>query len=332
MSSTSLPSSSSSPSSIARPSNRLNHKIRGFIDSGRTKFSPIKSSYAINSVNNSQSGSNAVALHNLLKLNQLVDTLKSLKHLISHYFEQISKQGESVLAGDVRRVYRRILLMYVKYRRRQNYEKQRIKQSTDESDGDDDNNDNNTDNSNTNNHNNDTSNANISQTWSMKKGVSSQSLPFTRAGFDGDPDDIEDFDDIAFAAIRDVANIQNHCIRSILNDHRMKLPIYDIKTRWDSEAPKQKKQFESTIMSTINNQVEFVKKTEMKFQNIVPLASSHSSSLPISMQMTTDQELFLGSFARQLNEQTWQQLHSILANLNSQTSPSSKNPQEQLTK
>ncbi|CAF5166199.1 unnamed protein product, partial [Rotaria magnacalcarata] len=138
---------------------------------GRTRFSPSDSLSSINHVNNTKSSSNAVVLQNLLKLNQLVDTLKSLKRVISHYFDQISKQGESVLAGDVRRVYRRILLLYVKYRRRQNYEKRRMKQPIEESDDDDDdvdaNDDNDNDNSNTNNQT--SSNTNISPIRTMKK-------------------------------------------------------------------------------------------------------------------------------------------------------------------
>ncbi|CAF0931139.1 unnamed protein product [Rotaria sordida] len=321
------PSSSSSSSS-----HRYNRKKLALSNSGRTRFSPPGSSRSINNINYLKSGPNPVALHNLLKLNQLVDTLKSLKRLISHYFNQISKQGESILAGDVRRVYRRILLLYVKYRRRQNYEKRRMKQPIDESDDDEDD-----DNDNNNNSNNETNHINISPTWTMKKIVSSQSLPFTRAGFDADHDGIEDFDEIALAATRDVANIQNHCVRLILNDYQMKLPIYGLQTRWDSEIPKQRKQIESSINSTVNNRVEIIKKTGIKSSNILPLTSSYPTSLstlPVSTPPTTsDQELFLGSLARQLNEQTWQQLRSILANLNSQTSSSSStNSQEQFTK
>ncbi|CAF3769950.1 unnamed protein product [Rotaria socialis] len=332
MSSTSLPSSSSSSSS-----NRFNSKKLALTNGGRTRFSPSGSSSSINNVDYTKSGSNAVALQNLLKLNQLVDTLKSLKRIISHYFDQISKQGESVLAGDVRRVYRRILLLYVKYRRRQNYKKRRMKQPIEESDDDDDdvddNDDNDNDSSNTNNHNNQTSsNTNISPIQTMKKIVSSQNLPFTRAGFDADHDGIDDFDEIALAATRDVANIQTHCVRLMLNDHQMKLPIYGLQTRWDSEIPKQRKQLESTISSTANNRVEIIKKTGIKSPNVLPLASFHSSTLPIPTPNTTDQELFLGSLARQLNEQTWQQLRSILANLNSQTSSSTTNSHEQSTK
>ncbi|CAF2156191.1 unnamed protein product [Rotaria magnacalcarata] len=327
MSSTSLPSSSSS-------SNRFNSKKLALTNGGRTRFSPSDSLSSINHVNNTKSSSNAVVLQNLLKLNQLVDTLKSLKRVISHYFDQISKQGESVLAGDVRRVYRRILLLYVKYRRRQNYEKRRMKQPIEESDDDDDdvdaNDDNDNDNSNTNNQT--SSNTNISPIRTMKKIVGSQNLPFTRAGFDADHDGIDDFDEIALAATRDVANIQTHCVRLMLNDHQMKLPIYGLQTRWDSEIPKQRKQFESTISSTANNRVEIIKKTGIKSPNVLPLASFHSSTLPITTSNTTDQELFLGSLARQLNEQTWQQLRSILANLNSQTPSSPTNSHEQSTK
>ncbi|CAF3450753.1 unnamed protein product [Rotaria sp. Silwood1] len=327
MNSTSPPSSSSS--------NRYNRKKLALTNGGRTRFSPPGLSRSINKMNNAKSGPNPVALHNLLKLNQLVDTLKSLKRLISHYFDQISKQGESILAGDVRRVYRRILLLYVKYRRRQNYEKRRMKQPIDESDDevDDDDNNNNNNNS-THNHNNETNNINTSPTWTMKKIVSSQSLPFTRAGFDADHDGIEDFDEIALAATRDVANIQNHCVRLILNDHQMKLPIYGLQTRWDSEVPKQRKQIESSTTSTVNNRVEIIKKTGIKPPNVLPLTPFYPSPLstpPVTTPTTSDQELFLGSLARQLNEQTWQQLRSILANLNSQAS-SSTNSQEPLTK
>lgn len=228
------------------------------------------------------------ASENLVKLNQLVETLKSLKCLISHYFDQISKQSQSNLAGDVRRVYRRILLLYVKYRRRQNYEKRRINQPIDEQSDPDDH---------------QSSHSSISPTWTMKKIVSAQSLPFTRAGFDADHDGIEDFDEIALNAIRDVANIQNHCIRLILNDHQMKLPIYSLSTRWDSEIPKQMKS-----NSSIHSHIPIVKKTGIKSSNISPTIS-------------TDQELFLNSLARQLNDQTCHQLQTILTNLNSQPSP-----------
>jgi hypothetical protein len=301
-----------SSSSSSASSNRYNRKKLALTNGGRTRFSPPGSSRSINTNYNHNSGSNPVVLHNLLKLNQLVDTLKSLKRLISHYFDQISKQGESILAGDVRRVYRRILLLYVKYRRRQNYEKRRMKQPIDESDDEEDDN----------NNNNETNN---SPTWTMKKIVSSQSLPFTRAGFNVDHDGIEDFDEIALAATRDVANIQNHCVRLILNDHQMKLPVYGLPTRWDSEIPKQRKQIQSTATSTGNTRVQVVKKTGIKSTNILPLTSPippiSTPSIPSST--TSDQELFLGSLARQLNDQTWQQLRSILANLNSQTSSSS---------
>jgi len=189
--------------SSSSSSNRYNRKKLALANGGRTRFSPPGSSRSVNI--NHNSGSNPVVLHNLLKLNQLVDTLKSLKRLISHYFDQISKQGESILAGDVRRVYRRILLLYVKYRRRQNYERRRMKQPIDESNDEDDDN-------------NQSTETNILPTWTMKKIVSSKSLQFTRAGFDADHDGIEDFDEIALAATRDVANIQNHCVRLIL-DH-----------------------------------------------------------------------------------------------------------------
>ena len=292
-------------------SNRYNRKKLALADGGRTRFSPPGSSRSVNSNSNHMSGSNSVVLNNLLKLNQLVDTLKSLKRLISHYFAQTSKQGESILAGDVRRVYRRILLLYVKYRRRQNYEKRRMKQPIEESDDDDDIDE--------------TNNSSISPTWTMKKIVSSQSLPFTRAGFDAEQDGIEDFDEIALAATRDVANIQNHCVRLILNDHQMKLPVYGLQTRWDSEIPKQRKSNLSLTTSTVNTRIEVVKKTGIKSPNISPSISSVSSPM-----ITSDQQLFLGSLARQLNEQTWQQLRSILANLNSQTSTT--NSQEQISK
>jgi len=175
-----------------------------------------------------------------------------------------------------------------------------------------------------------TNNSNISPTWTMKKIVSSQSLPFTRAGFDADHNGVEDFDEIALAATRDVANIQNHCVRSILNDHQMKLPVYGLQTRWDSEIPKQRKQIQSTTPTTsnVNNRVQVVKKTGIKSSNVLPLTSSlpQVSTPLITSSTTSDQELFLGSLARQLNEQTWEQLRSILANLNSQTS--STNSQE----
>jgi hypothetical protein len=278
--------------SSSSSSNRYNRKKLALANGGRTRFSPPGSSRSVNT--NHNSGSNSVVLHNLFKLNQLVDILKSLKRLISHYFDQISKQGESILAGDVRRVYRRILLLYVKYRRRQNYEKRRMKQPIEESDDDD-------------------NDETISPTWTMKKIVSSQSLPFTRAGFDADQDGIEDFDEIALAATRDVANIQNHCVRLILNDHQMKLPVYGLQTRWDSEIPKQRKQISEIRTSTVNTRIEIVKKTGIKSSNILPSTSSISSP-----SITSDQQLFLDSLARQLNEQTWQQLRSILANFNSQ--------------
>jgi hypothetical protein len=327
-----LPLEEMSSSSSSTSSNRYNRKRLALANGGRTRFSPPGSSRSMNTNHNHNSGSNPDALHNLLKLNQLVDDLKSLKRLISHYFDQTSKQGESILAGDVRRVYRRILLLYVKYRRRQNYEKRRMKQPIDESDDEDDDNDDN--NSNTTNHNNETNNSDISPTWTMKKIVSSQSLPFTRAGFDADHDGIEDFDEIALAATRDVANIQNHCVRLILNDHQMKLPVYGLPTRWDSEIPKQRKQIQSTTSttSTNNTRVQIVKKTGIKSSNIVPLTPS-VPPVSVPSPTTSDQELFLGSLARQLNEQTWQQLRSILANLNSQTSSSSSiHSQEQITK
>ena len=274
------------------PSTNSSNRKRPVVpNSGRTRFSHPTPHH---------SDSNSIAIQNLVKLNQLVDTLKSLKRLISHYFDQISKQSESNLAGDVRRVYRRILLLYVKYRRRQNYEKRRMKQTIDdESDPDDHHS-----------HPMETTNSPISPTWTMKKIVSSQSLPFTRAGFDADHDGIEDFDEIALTATRDVANIQNHCIRLILNDHQMKLPVYALPTRWDSEIPKQMNPNPSKL-SSVHSQVPVEKKFGMKSSNLSPTPSSISS----------DQELFLGSLARQLNDQTWHQLHSILANLNSQTSP-----------
>ncbi|CAF5070327.1 unnamed protein product, partial [Rotaria socialis] len=88
-----------------------------------------------------------------------------------------------------------------------------IEESDDDDDDVDDNDDNDNDSSNTNNHNNQTSsNTNISPIRTMKKIVSSQNLPFTRAGFDADHDGIDDFDEIALAATRDVANIQTHCV------------------------------------------------------------------------------------------------------------------------
>jgi len=300
---------------MSSTSSSSNRKTLSLANRGRTRFSVQESSHSINN-HNYKSGSNSVALHKLFKLDQLVDTLKSLKRLISHYFDQISKQGESILAGDVRRVYRRILLLYVKYRRRQNYERRRMKQPIDESNDEDDDN-------------NQTTETNILPTWTMKKIVSSKSLPFTRAGFDADHDGIEDFDEIALAATRDVANIQNHCVRLILDDHQIKLPIYGLQTRWDSEIPKQGKYIQSTTaISTNNTRVPVVKKTGIKSSNILPLAASIP---PITSPTTSDQELFLGSLARQLNDQTWQQLRSILANLNSQTSSSSTNSQEQIT-
>jgi hypothetical protein len=288
-------------------SNRYNRKRLALANDGRTRFSPSGSSRSINTNHNHNSVSNPVASQNLLKLNQLVDTLKSLKRLISHYFDQISKQGESILAGDVRRVYRRILLLYVKYRRRQNYEKRRVKQPIDESDNEDEDN------------NDEINNSNITSTWTMKKIVSSQSLPFTRAGFDADHDGIEDFDEIALAATRDVANIQNHCVRLILNDHQMKLPVYGLSTRWDSEIPKQRKQIQSTTNLSVNTRVQVVKRTGIKSPNILPVTSSIPPVFTPSIisPTTSDQELFLGSLARQLNDQTWQQLRSILANFNS---------------
>ncbi|CAF4256712.1 unnamed protein product, partial [Adineta steineri] len=65
--------------------------------------------------------------------------------------------------------------------------------------------------------------------------------------------------------------------------------------------------------------------------NIPLLTSTFPSIIP--PPTTSDQELFLGSLARQLNEQTWQQLHSIFANLNSHTlSTSSTDSQEQIIK
>ncbi|CAF1151554.1 unnamed protein product [Adineta steineri] len=305
-------------------SNRYNQKPFMSTNRARTRFSPQGSS---RSINNKQFSSNSDASHNLIKLDQLVDTLKSLKRLISHYFDQISKLGESLLAGDVRRVYRRILLLYVKYRRRQNYEKRRMKQPIEESDNDDDDDVNS---KNSNKHSTETNNMNSIPTWTMKKIVSSQSLPFTRAGFDADQDGIEDFDEIALAATRDVANIQNHCVRLILNDHQMKLSVYGLQTRWDSEIPKQRKYIQSTT-STNNTGVQVIKKTGIKSSNIPLLTSTFPSIIP--PPTTSDQELFLGSLARQLNEQTWQQLHSIFANLNSHTlSTSSTDSQEQIKK
>lgn len=279
----------SSSSSSSSSSNRYNSNRLSLANGGRTRFSSSKTT-----------NTNSIVFNNLLKLNQLVETLRSLKRLISHYFDQISKQDESILAGDVRRVYRRILLLYVKYRRRQNYEKRRLKQPVDQSDDDDDL-------TLTDNNSNEKKRL---PTWTMKKIVSAQSLPFTRAGFDDDHDGIEDFDEIALAATRDVANIQNHCIRLILNDHQMKLPVYGLETRWDSEIPRQRKNNQTisnatTTNSNNNNRVEIVKKTGMKSTNPTVVG-------------TSEQELFLGSLARQLNEQTWQQLRSILANFNSQ--------------
>ena len=225
--------------SSSSSSTRSNRKRLALANGGRTRFSPPRSSR-----------SHSVALNHLLKLNQFVDTLKSLKRLISHYFDQISKQGESILAGDVRRVYRRVLLLYVKYRRRQNYERRRMKQPTEESDADDEIGETTT----------------ISPTWTMKKIVSSQSLPFTRAGFDADQDGIEDFDEIALAATRDVANIQNHCVRLILDDHQIKLPVYGLQTRWDSEIPKQRKASPSRTTSTVNTRIEVVKKPALNLR------------------------------------------------------------------
>ncbi|UJR30424.1 hypothetical protein I4U23_017958 [Adineta vaga] len=320
-------------SSTSSSSNRNHHKTFVLANRNRTRFSPQGSS---RSFNNHKIDSNSIALQNLSKLGQLVDTLKSLKRLISHYFDQISKQGESILAGDVRRVYRRILLLYVKYRRRQNYEKRRLKQPTDKSD-DEGGEDGESDSKHLNNQHIET-NSNSIPTWTMKKIVSSQSLPFTRAGFDTEHDGIEDFDEIALAAIRDVANVQNHCIRSILTDHQMKLPVYGLQTRWDSEIPKQHKHIQSSITtatSTNTNRVEVIKKIGIKPPNTLTYASSLTSisTRPVVLSPTTsDQELFLGSLVRQLNEQTWQQLHSIFANLNSQSSSSLENSQEQVTK
>jgi len=110
----------------------------------------------------------------------------------------------------------------------------------------------------------------------------------------------------------------------------MKLPVYGLQTRWDSEIPKQRKQIQSTTPTTsnVNNRVQVVKKTGIKSSNVLPLTSSlpQVSTPLITSSTTSDQELFLGSLARQLNEQTWEQLRSILANLNSQTS--STNSQE----
>ncbi|CAF0854445.1 unnamed protein product [Adineta ricciae] len=320
MSSTSSASSSSS-------SNRNHQKTCAFTDRNRTRFAPERSSC---SRVNQRFNSNSVALNDLMKLDQLVDTLKSLKRLISHYFDQISKQGESTLAGDVRRVYRRVLLLYVKYRRRQNYEKRRLKQPIHKSDDEDQVEDGDVDNKNLSYSNVETS---AIPTWTMKKIVSSQSLSFTRAGFDADHDGIEDFDEIALAATRDVANVQNHCVRLLLSDHQMKLPVYGLQTRWDSEIPKQHRQMQTPIISVATSsnhtRIEVIKKTGTKPLNTLPVTSS---SLPVPTPVvtsptTSEQELFLGSLARQLNEQTWQQLRSIFDNLNSQKSSSLDNSQ-----
>jgi hypothetical protein len=296
-------------SNSSSSSNRYNRKKLALANGGRTRFSPPGSSRPTNNNSNHNSGQNSVALHNLLKLNQLVDTLKSLKRLISHYFDQISKQSESILAGDVRRVYRRILLLYVKYRRRQNYEKRRMKQPIEESDDEDCD---------------ETNDQQTSPTWTMKKIVTSQSLPFTRAGFDADHDGVEDFDEIALAATRDVANIQNHCVRLIMNDHEIRLPVYGLQTRWDSEIPKQRKQTQSTATSTVNTRIQVVKKTGIKPSNVMLVTSPPPPPLllPTVSPTTSDQELFLGSLARQLNDQTWHQLRSILASCNPQTTDS----------
>ena len=306
--STSLDRMSSASRSLSS-SNRYNREKFVLTNSGRARYPPTRSSHSTGNSKTHKSRPDPVNLHNLLKLNQLVNTLKSLKRLISHYFDQVSKQGESVLAGDVRRVYRRILLLYVKYRRRQNYEKRCLKQPIDESDGED-------------NNNNQTDNVSTSTNWTLKKIVSPKNLPFTRAGFDANHDSIEDFDEIALAATRDVANIQNHCVRLILNDRQMKLPIYSLRTRWDSEIPKQRKETESSLAPTVNTPVEVVRKTGIKSSTVLPIATSLPSSptLSVTTPTTTDQELFLGSFARQLSEQTWEQLRTILANFNSQTS------------
>jgi hypothetical protein len=291
--------------SSSSSSNRYSRKKLSLANSGRTRFSPPTSSSR--SINHN-SGPTPDILHNLLKLNQLVDTLKSLKRLISHYFDQISKQSESILAGDVRRVYRRILLLYVKYRRRQNYEKRRMKQPIEESDDEDCD---------------ETNDQQTSPTWTMKKIVTSQSLPFTRAGFDADHDGVEDFDEIALAATRDVANIQNHCVRLIMNDHEIRLPVYGLQTRWDSEIPKQRKQTQSTATSTVNTRIQVVKKTGIKPSNVMLVTSPPPPLLlPTVSPTTSDQELFLGSLARQLNDQTWHQLRSILASCNPQTTDS----------
>ena len=137
-----------------------------------------------------------------------------------------------------------------------------------------------------------------------------------------DHDGIEDFDEIALAATRDVANIQNHCVRLILNDHTMKLPIYGLQTRWDSEIPKKRKETDSTILTNMNSQVEVIRKSGVKTSNMtLPIENSVSSTIStysMTTSITRDQELFLGTFARQLNEQTWEQLRTILTNLNAQ--------------
>ena len=168
----------------------------------------------------------------------------------------------------------------------------------------------------------------------MKKIVSSQSLSFTRAGFDADHDGIEDFDEIALAATRDVANVQNHCVRLLLSDHHMKLPVYGLQTCWDSEIPKQHKQLQTPIMSVATSmnptRIEVIKKTGIKPPNTLPVTrpSLPVSTPPVMLSTTTsEQELFLSSLARQLNEQTWQQLHSIFDNLNSQKSSTLNNSQ-----
>ena len=241
---------------MASTPHRYQRRNLAVADSGRTRF-PVPVLSRVTDKHSQASSTSPPTAHHLLKLNQLVDTLKSLKRLISHYFDQISKQGESTLAGDVRRVYRRILLLYVKYRRRQNYEKRRMKPPIDEPDED-------TDATTTRRHG--------PPSWTMKKIVSAQSLPFTRAGFDADHDGVEDFDEIALAATRDVANIQNHCVRLILDDHQMQLPVYGLQTS----------------------------------------ATSTTNATPTG----SDPEIFLGCLARQLNEQTWNQLRSILATVN----------------
>jgi len=80
---------------------------------------------------------------------------------------------------------------------------------------------------------------------------------------------------------------------------------------------KQRKQTTTTTTSNVNTRVQVVKKTGIKSPNVLPIPLSHP---PISTPSpsTSDQELFLGSLARQLNEQTWEQLRSILSNFNSQ--------------